>query len=158
MKSIKGRLFLWFFTFSSFFLIILSIFLYYKIKDIVFSSIDKTLFSKSQIITGLLHEEHGVIELELLEVVSGEYSMARSGHYYKVVMDGKILALSPSLVDYDFNVTSGTVQSSSEVVKDKVFVSTGPNNEPIRILQHDLTFLGKPVKNEHYIISNYELS
>lgn len=145
MKSIKGRLFLWFFTFSSFFLIILSIFLYYKIKDIVFSSIDKTLFSKSQIITGLLHEEHGVIELELLEVVSGEYSMARSGHYYKVVMDGKILALSPSLVDYDFNVTSGTVQSSSEVVKDKVFVSTGPNNEPIRILQHDLTFLGKPV-------------
>ena len=67
---------------------------------------DNTLHSKMQILKGLLHEEHGEIELEMTEIVLGEYAIPRSGHYYKVIMNGKILAISPSLVDKNFKLTS----------------------------------------------------
>ncbi len=96
-----------------------------------------------QIITGLLHEEHGIIELELSEIISGEYSIPRSGHYYKVIMDGKILAVSPSLVDDNYNLTSGTLEYHDRKLKEKVFTAIGPDGEPIRVLQHDLEFLGR---------------
>lgn len=145
LKSIKGRLFLWFFTSASSLLIILGIFLYYKIKDIVFASVDEMLHSKIQIISGLLHEEHGAIELELSEIVSGEYSVPRSGHYYKVILNGKLLAASPSLVDDNFSLTSSSLESHNATFKEKVYVSTGPDDEPIRVFQHDLEFLGMPV-------------
>ncbi len=145
MKSIKGRLFLWFFTSASLLLIILGLLLYYKVRDVAFTSMDQTLHSKVQIITGLLHEEHGAIELELTEIVSGEYTIPRSGHYYKVILDGKLLAASPSLVDDHFDLTSGTLESFNEKLKEKVYTSTGPDNEPIRVLQHDFKFLGMPV-------------
>jgi hypothetical protein len=143
LKSIKGQLFCWFFTFSSAILLAVGLFMYYEIKEIVFHSVDHTLHSKMQMITGLLHEEHGMVELELSEVISGEYSIPRSGHYYKVIMDGKILAASPSLVDDNYNLTSGTLEYHDRKLKEKVFTSIGPDGKPIRVLQHDLEFLGR---------------
>lgn len=143
LKSIKGQLFFWFFTFSSAILLAVGLFMYYEIKEIVFNSVDHTLHSKMQIITGLLHEEHGMIELELSEVISGEYSIPRSGHYYKVIMDGKILAASPSLVDDNYNLTSGTLEYHDRELKEKVFTAIGPDGEPIRVLRRDLEFLGR---------------
>ncbi len=145
LKSIKGRLFLWFFTFASFLLIILGLLLYYKVKDVVFTSMDQTLHSKVQIIAGLLHEEQGTTELELSEIVSGEYSIPRSGHYYKLILGGKLLATSPSLVDNHFDLTSGTLEFFNEKLKERVYTSIGPDNEPIRVIQHDFKFLGKSV-------------
>ncbi len=132
-----------FFTFTSILLLAIGLFLYYEVKDIVLHSVDHTLHSKMQMITGLLHEEHGAIELELSEVISGEYSIPRSGHYYKVIMDGKILAASPSLVDKTYDLTSGVLEYNDLKVREKVFTSIGPDREPIRVLQHDFKFLGR---------------
>lgn len=143
LKSIKGQLFLWFFTFSSAILLAVGLFMYYEIKEIVFHSVDHTLHSKMQMITGLLHEEHGIVELELSEVISGEYSIPRSGHYYKVIMDGKILAASPSLVDDNYNLASGILEYHDKKIREKIFTSIGPGKESIRVLQHDLEFLGR---------------
>lgn len=143
LKSIKGQLFFWFFTSSSAILLALGLFMYYEIKEIVLHSVDQTLYSKMQIIIGLVHEEHGKIELELSEIISGEYSIPRSGHYYKVVMEGNVLAASPSLVDKNFDLTSGRLEPEDRKLKEKVFLSLGPDKEPIRVLQHDLELLGR---------------
>jgi hypothetical protein len=59
------------------------------LRQIVVSSVDRTLHAKAQIFTGLMHEEHGRVELELSEIIAGEYVIPRSGHYYRV-MKGRI--------------------------------------------------------------------
>lgn len=91
-NSIKGRLYIWSFVFISALLIVVGLSLYYKVNDAIYSSIDRSLSSEMEIITGLLHVEKGRIEFELSEVVSGEYSIPRSGHYYKVIIDGQVFA------------------------------------------------------------------
>ena len=143
LKSIKGQLFFWSFTFTSALLLAVGLFLYYEVKAIVLHSVDHTLHSKMQMITGLLHEEHGMVELELTEVISGEYSIPRSGHYYRVIMNGKTLAASPSLVDNDYDLASGRLEYHDRRLKEKVFTSIGPDKEPIRVLEHDFEFLGR---------------
>lgn len=143
--SIKGRLVLWLFSFASFFLIALGFFLDHEIRDIVFTSVDDLLHSQTQLIVGLLHEEHGGIELELSEVIAGEYSIPRSGHYYKVLINGESAAISPSLVNSDFNLASGEIVSRDEKLREKMYMSFGPDNEPVRVLQHDLDFMGQAV-------------
>lgn len=143
LRSIKGRLFLLFFIFSSAALLAIGFFMHYKVRKIVLDSVDHTLHSKMQIITGLIHEEHGTIELELSEVISGEYSIPRSGHYYKVIMGGEVLAASPSLVDENYDLTSGNLEYEDKEAKERIFTSTGPDGEPIRVLQHDLNLLGR---------------
>lgn len=143
LGSIKGRLFLLFFIFSSLALLTIGFFMHYEIKKVVLDSVDHTLHSKIQMVTGLIHEEHGTIELELSEVISGEYSIPRSGHYYKVIMDGKVLAASPSLVDENYDLTSGNLEYEDREAKERIFTSTGPDEEPIRVLQHDLNLLGR---------------
>ncbi len=142
-KSIKGRIFLWLFTFTSLLLIAAGLFLYHEVREIVMGAMDRTLHSKVQVITGLLHEEHDSIELELSEVILGEYSIPRSGHYYKVVMDGKLLAASPSLVDGSFDLAAGLLQSTDGRLREKIYESRGPDGEPVRVLQHDLDAFGR---------------
>jgi hypothetical protein len=102
LRSITGRLVFWFFICTSIVLISVGVFLYERVGNIVISSVDRTLHSKLQIITGLLHDEHGTIELELSEIIAGEYVIPRSGHYYKVMMGKNVLAASPSLAGDDF--------------------------------------------------------
>ena len=145
LNSIKARLFLWFFSLTSTLLIVLGFSFYHELNKAILNSVDTTLHSKMQILKGLLHEENGEIELEMMEIVSGEYAIPRSGHYYKVVMDGKILAASPSLVDNDFNFISGQLEFHSEQQREWIYTSIGPDKEPIRVLQHDFEFLDRPV-------------
>ncbi len=144
IRSIKGKLFVWFFAFSSVLLIILGFSLYHKFKETIFSSVDNALHSKLQILKGLLHEEHDSIEFELDEVVLGEYSIPRSGHYYKIIMNGEVEFISESLVDDDFDLASGRLESYDEELMEKIYTSTGPADEPIRVLQHDFEFLNIP--------------
>lgn len=143
-NSIRGRLFVWISMFTSLFLIIGGVVIYHEFKVNIIGAIDKTLHSKMQVVTGLIHqEEDNLIELELEEVVSGEYSIPRSGHYYKVLMDGSLLAAGTSLVNTSFDLTAGVRESHDPRLKETVFTSTGPGGEPIRVLQHDRKAFGK---------------
>ncbi len=142
--SIKGRLFLWIFLFTSSLLMILGASLYYEFRDAIFNSIDNTLHSKLQIMKGLLHEEHDTIEFELDEIILGEYSIPLSGHYYKIEMNGQVEAASESLTDDNFNLTSGKLESHNEQLSEWIYTSTGPAGEPIRVVRHDFEFLDVP--------------
>lgn len=143
LRSIRGRLFLWIFLLISVLLIVRGISIYYEVQKDIYHSIKVGLHSKIQIIKGLLHEENGAIGLQPSEVISGDYSIPRSGHYYKVVVDGKILAVSPSLAEDDFNFATGEPESQDENIGEKVYISTGPANEPVMTVQHDFAFFGK---------------
>ncbi len=142
-NSIKGRLVLWFFLFICLFLLLLGGVLYKEVKTLIFSSVDHLLHSKSQIIKGLLHIEDGRVELELTEIIHGEYSIPRSGHYYKVVMDGDVLAASESLVDRDFDLTKAISSVKHIADNERFYTSIGPAGEPIRVLQSNFDFLGR---------------
>ena len=85
-----------------------------------------------QILTGLLHEEHGILEFELSEVIHGDYSIPRSGHYYKVLSDEKLINASPSLVDSNFNFTSNRRDAQTVNPNEMIYITTGPYNEPLR--------------------------
>ncbi len=143
LKSIKGRLAVLFFLFLSIFLILLDGVIYKEVKSLLLSSVDHLLHSKSQIVKGLLHVEHGVVELELTEIVSGEYSVPRSGHYYKVVMDGRVLAASESLVDMDFDLSRQISDIKHRTGNETFYTSTGPAGEPVRVLKNTFKFLDK---------------
>ncbi len=144
MHSLKGRLFFRSLLITSSLLIILGYVLHLEIKAAILHSVEHTLHSKIQILKGLMHEEHGAIELELAEIVSGEYSIPRSGHYYKVLLRNEVLAASPSLVDGDFNLESGELLSSNEELNEKIYLSEGPANEPIMVVRHDFVILDRP--------------
>ncbi|UCD34140.1 MAG: HAMP domain-containing protein [Nitrospiraceae bacterium] len=135
--SIKGRFFLWSILITAAVLIFLGISLYVEIRKSILGSIEQTLHSKIQILKGLIHEEHGMIELELAEVVSGEYSVPRSGHYYKVLLDNEVLAASPSLVDEAFDLDSGKLFSHDPALQQRVSLSVGPAKEPVMVVRHD---------------------
>jgi len=142
-NSIKGRLFIRIFAVTSLFMVAVSLIIYHEVRDTVFGTIDETLHSKMQVISGLLHEEHSNIELELSEVVSGEYSIPRSGHYYKVMMNGELFAAAPSLVDSNFDLTAAARESDDRGSRETVLTSIGPGGEPIRVLQYNLHVFGK---------------
>ncbi len=142
-NSIKGRLFVWILAVTALFQIAVGLFIYREVREITFGAVDRTLHSKMQVLTGLLHEERNGIELELEEVVSGEYSIPRSGHYFKVMMDGKLFVAAPSLVDKSFDLTAGVAEAHDPRRKETVFTSIGPDGEPIRVLQHDLNAFGR---------------
>lgn len=147
LKSIKGKLSFLFFTFTSLLLITVSLVLYFEVRAVIFDSIDKTLHSKAQLFTGLLHmEDDGEIELEVSKDLTGDYSIPRSGHYYKAFLDGKLLSASPSLANDSFDLASGTLESYDEKLREMIYTSVGPANEPIRVMQYDFAFHGLPVK------------
>ncbi len=142
-NSIKGRLFVWIFTFTSFFLMAVGLLVYREVRETVFNAVDMTLHSKAQVITGLLHEKENVIQLELDEVVSGEYSIPRSGHYFKVLMDGKFFVASPSLVNNSFDLTAGALGSYTAGKRETLLTSTGPGGEPVRVLTYNFNAYGR---------------
>lgn len=137
IHSLKGRLFFWSLLISLSLLIILGYILHFEMKKAIFHSLEHTLHAKIQILKGLLHEKRGAIEMELAEILSGEYSVLRSGHYYKVLLDNEVFAVSPSLVDDNFSLDSGKLYSTNEQLNEKVYISTGPANEPIMAIRHD---------------------
>ena len=143
LRTIKGRLFAWSFSFIVTLLLALGVFLYHEVEQIILESVDQALHSKEQLITGLLHEEHNNIKFELSEIMLGEYSIPRSGHYYKVQINGLLLATSPSMVDDDFNLASGRIVTSDAEKNQKIYMATGPDKEPIRTLHHSFRSYGQ---------------
>lgn len=146
-STITGRLRLWFFAFISILLIVFGLSIYYKVKHVIFSTIDSTLNSKAQIIVGLIHKEKdNRIDMELSEDIAGGYEIPRSGQYYKILLGGKILYASKSLTNDNFDLSSGTAEYRDERHGESIYTSTGPAKEPIRILRHDQFFYGEPLQ------------
>jgi len=140
-RSITGRLVCWFFFSTAVVLMGIGLYLNAKVEEIVVSSVDRTLHSKLQIITGLMHEEHGTVELELSEIIAGDYVIPRSGHYYRVLMDNAVLAASPSLADDNFEF--GPPPASDNQAEESIITSTGPGGEPVRVLRHRFAAFGR---------------
>jgi signal transduction histidine kinase len=107
------------------------------------ASVDRTLHSKLQIITGLLHEENGTVMLELSEIIAGEYVIPRSGHYYKVITGNALLAASPSLANDDFDFFAPLSLPAANRLGESAFTSTGPAGEPVRVLRYHYSAFGK---------------
>ncbi len=144
--SLSGRLILWQATCATGILLLLLSFFYMELRNIVLGSIDESLHSKAQIFTGLLHAEHGKVELELAEATAGHYVVPRSGHYYRVVGEegGELLAASPSLVDVRFHFAMNDRSSADRSEQGtRYFSSIGPAGEPVRVLQSTLVVAGK---------------
>ncbi|MDP2158037.1 MAG: ATP-binding protein [Nitrospirota bacterium] len=141
--SIKARLFLWLTALGLTLLTGLGFFLYFEVSSIIFGSVDHLLHSKIQIIKGLIHEEHGEIELELSEVIAGDYSVPLYGHYYKVLMDGKIIAYSPSLVRHDFDLDAKKDTEVPAGNTEMIYLSQGPDQEPLRIAKNSFILLDR---------------
>ncbi|MBF0318497.1 MAG: HAMP domain-containing histidine kinase [Nitrospirae bacterium] len=139
-NSIKGQLFVGLSTIVSAVMLAIGVFFYYEIDYILFASVDRMLHSKVQIIKGLIHEEHGYIELELAEIVAGDYDIPRSGHYYKVLMDGKVLAASASLVEQDYALDTDNSSSGSNEI---IYTSIGPAGETIRVVRNRFVYMGR---------------
>jgi len=138
--SMTGRLISGLFICTAVIFICSGYVLHQKIEQVVVSSIEQNLVSRLKVITGLLHEENGSIEMDQSDVISGQYSIPRSGHYYMVTMDGMPLAVSPSLTGYDhyfkdLPIQSGSADSSQQY---QLFTVTGPVGEPARVLRYHL--------------------
>ncbi|MCX5717964.1 MAG: HAMP domain-containing sensor histidine kinase [Nitrospirae bacterium] len=145
LKSIKGRLFLWIFIVVSLILITSGVLVYYEVKNVVVSSVDEVLHSDMQIFTGLLHVKRGKVEFEFSDIISGDYTIPLSGHYYKIIINNNVFAASPSLVDNTYDIASGRLESFDQKNKISIYASKGPGNEPIRVMRQDLTMFGIPV-------------
>jgi heavy metal sensor kinase len=141
-RSLTGRLLFWQIAGATGILLALGLFFYGELRQIVVSSVDRTLHAKAQIFTGLMHEEHGRAELELSEIIAGEYVIPRSGHYYRVMKGKLILAASPSLADDDFAFVPNVTPSGVGATGERFFTSRGPAGEPVRVLQYHYKAFG----------------
>ena len=135
-RAIAVRLLLWQVSGVTAILLALGLFFYGELSQIVVSSVDRTLHAKAQIITGLLHEEHGKVELELSDIIAGEYVIPRSGHYYRVIMGSTLLAASPSLVDENFSFGSSIANADSGSSGERYANAIGPAGEAVRVLHY----------------------
>jgi heavy metal sensor kinase len=134
--AIAAQLLIWQVSGVTAILLALGLFFYGELSQIVVSSVDSTLHAKAQIFTGLLHEEHGKAELELSEIIAGEYVIPRSGHYYRVMMGGTLLAASPSLADENFTFVPSKTSADSGVPGEKYANAIGPGGESVRVLHY----------------------
>jgi heavy metal sensor kinase len=144
-QSIKARLFIFIFVSISALLIGSGFFVYNEVKSMLVASVDEGLHSDIQIFTGLLNENKGKIEFELSEVVSGDYAIPRSGHYYKIMSSGKVIASSPSLVDPGFEFIANNDSSSLTDHNHDAFTSIGPAGELVRVMKQDIRIFDSAV-------------
>jgi heavy metal sensor kinase len=140
--SISGRLLLWQISGVTAILLALGFFFYHELKQIVVSSVDQTLHAKAQIFTGLLHEEHGFVELELSDIIAGEYVIPRSGHYYRVLQGTTLLAASPSLADENFTFVPTADSADPGDMAERYCTAVGPAGEKVRLLQYHYRAFG----------------
>jgi len=141
-RSLAGRLLAWQSAAAAAIVLALGLFFHGELRQIVLSAVDRALHSKAQIFTGLLHEEHGQVELELSEIIAGEYVIPRSGHYYRVMRGETILAASPSLANDNFAFGTDAVPSDAGGAGERFFTSRGPAGEPVRVLQYRFRAFG----------------
>ena len=140
--AIAARLLIWQVSGVTVILLALGLFFYGELSQIVVSSVDRTLHAKAQIFTGLLHEEHGKVELELSDIIAGEYVIPRSGHYYRVLMGSALLAASPSLADENFPFVPTNTSTDSGGSAEKYANSIGPAGESVRVLHYHYRAFG----------------
>jgi heavy metal sensor kinase len=144
LRSIKGRLLLWMFCSVSIMFIGFGYALHLKLHYVVNDSLDKMLHSNLQLVKGLVHSHDSVtIECETEEFMKGDYVLPDSGHYYKVFIDGKLKTASYSLVDSSFELTPGLPVDQNAKLKEWVYLSIGPDGEPLRVIRHEYMFMGK---------------
>ncbi len=143
LRSISGRLVAWLFLGTAIVLTVAAAFLSREVRGIVVGSVDRTLHSKRQMVTGLLHEEHGRIELELSDIIAGEYVIPRSGHYYRVMMDNAVLAASPSLVTDGYEFIPAGAATVNGPPGESMYTSMGPDDEPVRVLRYRYWAFGR---------------
>ncbi len=149
VNSIKGRLLLWIFVSVTMLFAGFGYALHRKLHYVVEDSLDRMLHANLQFVKGLVHSHDGVtIECESNEFMQGDYMTPDSGHYYKVILDGELLAAADSLPDKNFNLTSGEPLEHHAKAKEWVYQTTGANGEPLRVLQHDFTFMDKSIRVE----------
>lgn len=115
-------------------------------KNSIISAVDNLLYSKIETIINLIEFEHNRIELELEEFNFGQYAKKYSGHYYKVIIKGYKTFSSKSLGDNSFDLTNGTLVSKGNYENDKIYLSRGPNNEVIRVLEKRTSFMGYAIR------------
>ncbi|MCE5195406.1 MAG: hypothetical protein LLF28_08180 [Nitrospiraceae bacterium] len=144
LRSISIKLFLWIFIVASILLISSGFVFFKEVKTIIFATVDDNLHSDIQIFTGLLNAENGKVRFDLSEVVSGDYAIPLSGHYYKILINNKLFAASPSLVEDDFNFASGTLLLNDIKKHLKTYNSFGPDEEPVRVMQQEINITGIP--------------
>lgn len=159
-KSIKGKLILWLSLVMAVFLAGASFYLHNRLDRIVLESVDNLLHSKVQLITGLIIVDELHIELELSEVVQGEYAWPKSGHYYRVLnWNAKEIVRSPSLENFAEFPPVKVPLSTSE---DHETMSRGPAGEPVRWLtatfqasggQHLVVQAGESLTESHRLMN-----
>jgi hypothetical protein len=149
INSIKGRLLLWIFLSVTVLFVGFGYALHRKLHYVLDDSLDRMLHANLQFVKGLVHSHDGVtIECESHEFMQGDYVTPDSGHYYKVFLDGELLAAADSLPDKNFNLTSGEPLKHHAKAKEWIYQIIGMNGEPLRVLRHDYTFLDKPIRIE----------
>ena len=146
IRSIRSRLSVLSVVCIALILIIAGLLVYYRTKNAVFDSIDRSLDSKINILRGLLHEEEGKIEFELSEALSGEYTIKGSGRYYVVIYDGDVFSVSRSLPDKNFNFALHPYDIHTEEGGNLAYSAAGPAGETVRVMRHDYSFLGKSAR------------
>jgi signal transduction histidine kinase len=148
VNSIKGRLFLWIFISVTLLFAGIGYALHLKMHYVIEDSLDRMLHSNLQFVKGLVHSHDGeTIECESNEFMQGDYMTPDSGHYYKVFLDGELLAAADSLPDKNFNLTPGQPTAYYAKAKEWVY-DIEMNGEPLRVLRHDFTFMGKQIRIE----------
>jgi heavy metal sensor kinase len=149
INSIKGRLLLWIFVSVTILFAGFGYALHRKLHYVVEDSLDRMLHANLQFVKGLVHSHDGVsIECESNEFMQGDYMTPDSGHYYKVLIDGELLAAADSLPDKNFNLTPGEPLEHHARAKEWVYQTKGANGEPLRVIRHDFTFMDKSVRVE----------
>lgn len=149
LNSIKGRLLLWIFVSVTILFAGFGYALHRKLHYVLEDSLDRMLHANLQFVKGLVHSHDGVtIECESNEFMQGDYMTPDSGHYYKVILDGELLAAADSLPDKNFNLTPGQPIEHHAKAKEWVYQTKGANGEPLRVLRHDFIFMDKPVRVE----------
>ena len=144
-RSISVRLVFWLFLWTTVVMVSVGGILYHGIGKMLMSSVDRTLHSKLQIITGLLHEENGKVVLELSEIIAGEYVIPRSGHYYKVMAGNDLLAASPSLANDDFDFSVPPNAASANRLGESTFTGTAPQGNRCACFATSMRRSGKPL-------------
>lgn len=147
VRSIKGRLLLWIFISMTALFAALGYALHFKLHYVVEDSVDKMLHASLQFVKGLVHSHDGKnIECESNEFMQGDYITPDSGHYYQVFLKGELIAAADSLFDKNFNLTPGKAESYNAKSQEWLYHSIGPNDEPLRVIQHDFVYMDTPVR------------
>jgi len=144
LRSIKTKLLVWIFCSVTVLFAGFGYALHFKLHYVVNDSLDKMLHANLQLVKGLVHTHDTVtVECEAEEFMKGDYVVPDSGHYYKVFVDGKLKTASYSLVDSSFDLTPGRPLEHDVKRNEWIYLSTGPDGEPLRVIRHEYMFLSK---------------